>query len=287
MTIIYPAEFNYYFNNGKFEDIYFQTLKAYQELMPMNEFKKEADAFKEGTEDFQIFKNNQLEPGVQRYSYVDDKTKRMITVAYSTELEIVGIQFGFLDKFDTDKIYTKKEYDVPFRTTWFVLWGGNNNFWNYHYPYSSQRYAYDFIVKKEGKTYDGDGTSLNQHYSYGQPVVAPQSGVVVKVYEGIEDNAPFSMNMDEPQGNAVVIKHAEDEYSLLAHLRKGSVLVTEGSTVRLGDIIAESGNSGASDTPHLHFHVMDGPLPEKSESIRIRFGDLGFEPKQGDTLRGE
>lgn len=287
MTAIYPEEFGYYFNQGKFDDIYFQTLKGYQELMPLNEFKKEAAAFKDGTEDFKLFKNNQLEPGVQRYSYTDEKTMRMITVAFTTERDIVGLQFGTLDKFHTDKIYTKKEYVLPFRTTWFVLWGGNNIFWNYHYPYSSQRYAYDFIVKKDGKTYDGDGASLSQHYSFGQTIIAPQTGTVVKIYDGVADNEPFSMNMDEPQGNAIVIKHAENEYSLLAHLRQNSLLVKEGSKVRLGDIIAESGNSGASDTPHLHFHVMDGPIPEKAQSVRIGFGDLGFEPKQGDTLRGE
>lgn len=95
------------------------------------------------------------------------------------------------------------------------------------------------------------------------------------------------MNMEQPEGNAIVIKHGEAEYSLLAHLKEGSILVSEGSEVRPGDIIAECGNSGASDTPHLHFHVMDAPIPEKGLSIRIRFAELNFEPKQGDTLRGE
>lgn len=287
MSLIYPEELGYYFNQEKFESIYFQTLKGYQEVMPLNQFKTEAAQFHEGTEDFKLFKNNQLEPGVQRYSYVDQKTMRMITAAFSIERDIVGLQFGMHDQFESDRVYTKKTYSLPFRDEWFVLWGGANNFWNYHYPHESQRYAYDFIVKKDGRPYSGQGQSLTDHYSYGLPVTAPASGTVVKVYDGIIDNAPFSMNMDEPQGNAIVIQHAENEYSLLAHLQNGSIIVEEGMQVKLGDIIAKSGNSGASDTPHLHFHVMDAPLPEKAVSIRIKFEDLKFEPKQGDTVQGD
>ena len=83
MTAIYPEELGYYFNQKKFEQIYFQTLKGFQEVMPLNQFKKEAAAFHEGTEDFKLFKHNQLEPGVKRYSYVDDKSMRMITAAFS------------------------------------------------------------------------------------------------------------------------------------------------------------------------------------------------------------
>ena len=287
MTAIYPEELGYYFNQKKFEQIYFQTLKGFQEVMPLNQFKKEAAAFHEGTEDFKLFKHNQLETGVKRYSYVDDKSMRMITAAFSVERDIVGLQFGMHETFDSDRIYTEKSYSLPFRDEWFVLWGGANNFWNYHYPHESQRYAYDFIVKKDGKPYSGDGQTLDQHYSYGLPVTAPLSGKVVKVFDGVKDNAPFSMNMEAPSGNAVVIKHAEEEYSLLAHLQEGSILVKEGMDVRLGDLIAKSGNSGASDTPHLHFHVMDTEDHEKARSIRIKFGELDFEPKQGDTLQGE
>ena len=287
MSAIYPEELGFYFNQEKFEEIYFQTVKGYQDVMPLNQFKKEAAAFHEGTGDFKLFKHNQLEPGVKRYSYVDNQTMRMITAAFSNERDIVGLQFGMLEKFNTDYIYTEKEYVLPFRTEWFVLWGGSNNFWNYHYPHESQRYAYDFIVKKDGRPYEGSGERLNDHYGYGEAVTAPGTGTVVKVYDGVADNAPFSMNMEQPEGNAIVIKHGEAEYSLLAHLKEGSILVSEGSEVRPGDLIAACGNSGASDTPHLHFHVMDAPIPEKGLSIRIRFAELNFEPKQGDTLRGE
>ena len=287
MTIIYPEELGLYFNQKKFEEIYFQTLQGYQDVMPLDQFKKEASQFHEGTVDFQLFKHNQLEPGIQRYSYVDNMTMHMITAAFSIGRDIVGLQFGSFEKFETDGIYTEKEYVLPFRSKWFVLWGGDNSFWNYHYPHASQRYAYDFIVKKDGRPYDGDGRRLTDHYSYGEAVTAPGAGTIVKVYDGIADNRPFSMNMEEPQGNAVVIKHGDNEYSLLAHLKADSILVKEGMKVSPGDLIAECGNSGASDTPHLHFHVMDAPVPEKALSIRIRFQDLKFEPKQGETLRGD
>ena len=71
---------------------------------------------------------------------------------------------------------------------------------------------------------------------------------VVKVFDGVKDNAPFSMNMEAPSGNAVVIKHLEEEYSLLASLQEGFHSCKEGMDVELGDLIAKSGNAGG-DTP--------------------------------------
>lgn len=93
------------------------------------------------------------------------------------------------------------------------------------------------------------------------------------------------MNLEAPEGNAIIIEHANSEYSLVAHLRNNSILVEVGDTVETGEMIAQCGNSGASDMPHLHFHVMNGIEPHESDSVRIQFAS-GREPVQGDTVRG-
>ena len=37
--------------------------------------------------------------------------------------------------------------------------------------------------------------------------------------------------------------------------------------MKRGDVLALVGNSGNSLAPHLHFHVMDGPLPLASNGL--------------------
>lgn len=41
----------------------------------------------------------------------------------------------------------------------------------------------------------------------------------------------------------------------LAHLRPVSLTVSRGDTVRAGQLIGETGNSGNTSEPHLHLHA--------------------------------
>lgn len=77
----------------------------------------------------------------------------------------------------------------------------------------------------------------------GTPVVAPGDGVVVKaVYHRLA-------------GNYIVIRHGRQYTTRFLHLSK--FLVKQGETVRRGQRIGLSGNTGRSTGPHLHyeFHV--------------------------------
>ncbi|WP_460909493.1 M23 family metallopeptidase [Spirosoma areae] len=91
------------------------------------------------------------------------------------------------------------------------------------------------------------------------PVVAPASGYVVTLVDGIEDNPIGNMNIRENWGNAIVIKHAEYLYSKIAHLKKDSFVVKPGDYVRKGDVVGALGNSGRSPEPHIHFQVQATP----------------------------
>jgi len=63
----------------------------------------------------------------------------------------------------------------------------------------------------------------------------------------------------------------EGQYVLYAHLRPGSIRVKPGDQVRRGDVIAEVGNSGQSDAPHLHFHLSDTPVSLAGEGLPFVF----------------
>ncbi|MFC3418633.1 peptidoglycan DD-metalloendopeptidase family protein [Salinicoccus hispanicus] len=282
---VFPEEFGYYFSEGSFERIYKQTIKDFQLQMGLDTFVEAAREFNHDSGDFNLKHSNQLEPGIKRYQWVNAEESRMITVAYNSSGEIIGIQFDNYEKFTSDRGTSINTYRLPFEGEWFVLWGGNDAFLNYHYPYAHQRYAYDFIRKSGGSAFDGDEGLLEVYHAFGAQVVTPRGGEVIRVVNDVEDNLPHYPNMTVPEGNHIIISHGYNEYSLLAHLRRNSITVAAGDTVEAGTRIAQCGNSGASDTPHLHFHVMDGKDPYASQSIRIQFAELR-EPRQGDTVKG-
>lgn len=112
--------------------------------------------------------------------------------------------------------------------------------------------------------------------SVGTPIIAAQSGQVTEVYmesdEGGEDEK--YLNNINKYTNRITIKHAENEYSQYAHLQHDSAEVKEGDEVKVGQVIAHSGNTGFSTQPHLHFHVMQIIEVENEkdwESLEIRW----------------
>ena len=54
-------------------------------------------------------------------------------------------------------------------------------------------------------------------------------------------------------------------------MQPGSLTVEEGDEVTKGEVLGLLGNTGNSDGPHLHFHVMDGPGPLSSNGLPYRF----------------
>ncbi|HIH24654.1 TPA: M23 family metallopeptidase [Candidatus Woesearchaeota archaeon] len=55
--------------------------------------------------------------------------------------------------------------------------------------------------------------------------------------------------------NYITLQHVGGEFSEYVHLQHASGIVDEGDYVGVGQLIARSGNTGYSTTPHLHFHV--------------------------------
>jgi len=87
----------------------------------------------------------------------------------------------------------------------------------------------------------------------GTEIIAAASGTVEKVVN-IYPSVP---NRQGGYGNYVRILHPNGYRTIYAHLTQDSIAVTEGETVRVGQVIAFSDNSGASTGPHLHFEVRD------------------------------
>lgn len=122
------------------------------------------------------------------------------------------------------------------------------------------RYALDFVVKDDDqKTYRLPGDQLSDYYCYQLPVLAPADGEVVTIEDGISDNRIGDVDLQHNWGNTIIIKHAEQLYSKLSHLKKDSFKVKAGDRVKKGDLLALCGSSGRSPEPHLHFQLQAVP----------------------------
>lgn len=98
----------------------------------------------------------------------------------------------------------------------------------------------------------------------GTPILAARSGTVVAVRNGQAGRRP------DPAGNYVRIRHADGTESAYLHLSRGSVSVKMGQRVKVGTPLGQSGNTGRSTGPHLHFVVQEA-LGETLVSIPFRF----------------
>ena len=161
-----------------------------------------------------------------------------------------------------DRNRPETTFTVPFDGEWTVTNGGVTKATSHSWGLVSQRYAYDFVVTEDGSTSEADGDDPSDYHAFGKPVRAPADGTVVTAKDGLRDHPHPGTGWIEWRtwnipGNHVVIKHADGEYSTLAHLRKDSVAVEPGEQVERGEVVGECGNSGTSTEPHLHFQIQD------------------------------
>ena len=196
-------------------------------------------------------------------------------------------------------------------------------FWtpgSFHKHSRSQRYAYDLKAIRwvhdlgEWKTYteqayddEANGIALgskNEHHLiWGQPVYAMASGWSVSCRRSEPDHLPGKA-YNVPGANSISIDHGNGEYAAYAHLMQYSMppsLCSAEAPVDANDPVVEHepvyvyegqflglvGNSGPSDGPHLHVHVVDSGHETSGWKVRglpLNFHDVfvhtydGFDP---------
>lgn len=80
------------------------------------------------------------------------------------------------------------------------------------------------------------------------------------------------------EGNYVFIRHEDGSIAHYWHLNTGDVFVKNGDSVKTGQVIGLSGNTGFSAFPHLHFDVSGYDDNEKFAGLPTR-----FRTQQGDV----
>lgn len=160
----------------------------------------------------------------------------------------------------------------PFKGTWSVLVGGESRSGTAQRNLLLQQYAFEFSAKdSNGIRYKNEGKANEDYVGYGKDILAPANGVVVEAIDGIRENSPGLRNPYAPIGNAIVIQHANNEYSVLAYLKQGSIRVKLGDKLTRGQVIAKCGNSGNATEPVIHYHVQDSPYLQTAKGIKFYF----------------
>ena len=99
-------------------------------------------------------------------------------------------------------------------------------------------------AKTNGKANDG----INLAVPEGTPIKAAEDGVVA-----------YSGNELKGYGNLVLVRHANGYVTAYAHASE--LLVKRGDTIKRGQVIAKSGQSGEVGSPQLHFEIRKGSNP--------------------------
>ena len=103
----------------------------------------------------------------------------------------------------------------------------------------------------------------------GTKICAAREGVVVRLKE--DGDRGGLKKRYRPYGNYVIIQHADSSRAGYWHLQKDGVLVNVGDTVKKGQVIALSGKTGYSFTPHLHFLVWSTDNRRQWRQVATRF----------------
>jgi len=139
----------------------------------------------------------------------------------------------------------------PFLGEWEVYQGFDGQ----HTHQGLWRYALDFYMTEEGRSFKQRGIETRDYFCFGLPVVSPAYGRVVRAFDKLPDNTPGDVDVKNNWGNFVLLRLDSGLHVLLAHLRQHSLKVKEGDYVKPGDTLAACGNSGRSPQPHLHLQV--------------------------------
>ena len=185
---------------------------------------------------------------------------------------------------------------LPFRGRWIAENSPANRVPSHGTHLFGTTFAIDFVAVNERGHSGKRGwrsvlatESPEVFVGFGAPILAPASGTVVAAIDGELDHEarrsqlaliPYALSQARRiregvraiAGNHVVIAMGSSgPFVLIAHLRRGTVNVTVGSVVEVGETIGSCGNSGNSTQPHVHVQVTDSTVWQTARGRPIIF----------------
>lgn len=155
--------------------------------------------------------------------------------------------------------------------------------------WAAERYAIDYVqLEPDGRLFSGDREKLESYAYFGADILAVADGPVVAAVDGMPEQvpgtSPTGLTLDQYAGNHIVQDLGDGNYALYAHIKTGAVKVEVGDRLTAGQVIGAVGNSGNTDAPHLHFHVMSTPDPLRSNGLPFVFDQFRLDSRVGESF---
>ncbi len=202
-----------------------------------------------------LYDDEPLQPGEELYGSAigvvhtiqPGQTLTDIAITYSVPVETIAQANGITDP---SRIYAGERILIP---------GVARTFWDDVANLSKGVHA-RFIWPLLGEVVSGFG--WREH-----PVLKTwhhHDGIDIDVPEGTPVHAAaggkvYFTGEQEGYGTTVILEHADGFCTIYGHL--SAIYVHQGQFVEVGQQIAESGNTGISSGPHLHFEIRNGEFP--------------------------
>lgn len=176
--------------------------------------------------------------------------------SWSYQYLIPEFRFG-----SSASIHTGSNYCLPFKdgSSYKVLQGEGGLFTHY----GDNAYAIDFDMPQDTE------------------ICAVRDGIVIFVKQSSNEGGPYKKEYRE-KGNCIWIMHDDGTTAIYYHIRQNGSKVKIGDSVKAGDIIGYSGNTGFSTQPHLHLQLILFKGLSGFECIPIRFKGI-----DGPLISGE
>jgi hypothetical protein len=180
---------------------------------------------------------------------------------------VVGAYYGlyaYRDSIPLPTDYVKLEF--PLKNGKYIIMQSGKAY-NIHTS-PVEKYALDIVKESNiSSMFKFKNTSLENGGTYGTSIYSPCKGVIRELRDGIKDQPIGIRDLSVGGGNILIIG-CDGFDVLLAHIKSGTFKVKIDDVVELGEELAQIGNSGNTDGPHLHImaYRMNGeteriPLP--------------------------
>jgi murein DD-endopeptidase MepM/ murein hydrolase activator NlpD len=107
-----------------------------------------------------------------------------------------------------------------------------------------------------GRVINNFGAKVNGAANDGIDLAAPEGTAVRAADDGV---VAYAGNELKGYGNLVLVRHANGFVTAYAHA--SDILVKRGDSVKRGQVIAHSGQTGNVTSPQLHFEIRKGATP--------------------------